>query len=76
MFSYFEWKPFLLGLLVGGVLLLFFKPAKPIIYKYPHPKTIERLIYRDVNGACYSYNVSEVDCDKNESSLKEYPLQG
>jgi hypothetical protein len=75
MFSYFEWKPFLIGIAVGGVLLLFFKPVKETIYKYPHPKTVEKLIYRDQNGACYKYSVSEVDCDKNEGTLKEYPLQ-
>ncbi len=75
MFSYFEWKPFFVGLLIGLLLLMFFKPAKEVIYKYPHPKTIAQLVYRDHNNACYSYSVNEVDCDKNEGTLKEYPLQ-
>ena len=75
MLSYFEWKPFFVGLLIGLLLLMFFKPAKEVIYKYPHPKTVEKLVYKDQNGACYKYSVSEVDCDKNESTLKEYPLQ-
>ena len=75
MFSYFEWKPFFVGLLIGLLLLMFFKPAKEVIYKYPHPKTIAQLVYKDHNNACYSYSVNEVDCDKNESTLKEYPLQ-
>lgn len=75
MFSYFEWMPFLIGIAFGGLLLLFFKPAKETIYKYPHPKTVEQLVYRDHNGTCYKYSVSEVDCDKNEATLKEYPLQ-
>lgn len=75
MFSYFEWKPFLVGLVFGALLLYFFKPAKVTLFKYPHPKTVEKLVYRDQNGACYKYTVNEVDCDKNESTLKEYPLQ-
>jgi hypothetical protein len=75
MFSYFEWKPFLIGLVLGVLLLIFFKPVKEVIYKYPHPKTIERLVYRDENKACYQYGVTEVDCDKNEATLKDYPLQ-
>ncbi len=75
MFSYFEWKPFFVGLLIGLLLLMFFKPAKEVIYKYPHPKTIAQLVYKDHNNACYSYSVSEVDCDKNEGTLKDYPLQ-
>jgi hypothetical protein len=75
MFAYFEWIPFFIGLAVGGLLLLFFKPPKDVIYKYPHPKTIEQLIYKDNNKACYKYNVQEVNCDKNEGTLTEYPLQ-
>lgn len=75
MFTYFEWKPFFIGLAVGALLLLFFKPAKETIYKYPHPKTVEQLVYRDNNKACYKYKVTEVECDANEASLKEYPLQ-
>ena len=75
MFSYFEWKPFFVGLFIGILLLIFFKPTKETLYKYPHPKTIAQLVYRDQNSACYSYSVAEVDCDKNEATLKEYPLQ-
>jgi hypothetical protein len=73
--SYFEWKPFFLGLAVGGLLIIFFKPQKDTIYKYPHPKTVEQLVYRDHNGSCYKYTIKEVGCDANESSLKDYPLQ-
>lgn len=75
MFAYFEFKPFLIGLAFGVLLLLFFRPPKETIYKYPHPKTVEQLVYRDNNNACYKYKVSEVDCDKNEGTLKDYPLQ-
>lgn len=75
MFSYFEWKPFFVGLFIGLLLLMFFKPAKEVFYKYPHPKTIQQLVYKDHNNVCYAYNVSEVDCDRNEGTLKDYPLQ-
>ena len=33
-------------------------------------------LYKDPNGACYRYKVEEVNCDKNEAKLKEYPLSG
>jgi hypothetical protein len=46
------------------------------IYKYPHPSTVDALVYRDPNGACYRYRVEEVSCDKNEKNIKEYPLSG
>ena len=75
MLSYFEWIPFFVGLVFGVLLVVFFRFEKEIIYKYPHPNTIQKLVYKDQNGACYKYNVNEVNCDENESTLKEYPLQ-
>jgi hypothetical protein len=76
MFSlpYFEWKPFFMGIAVGVLLIIFFRPVKDTVYKYPHPKTVEQLVYRDTNGACYKYSVKEVGCDANEGTLKDYPL--
>lgn len=75
MFDYFELKPFGLGLAVGFLLILFFRPQKDTIYKYPHPQTVEQLIYKDQNGSCYKYNVKEVSCDANEGTLTDYPIQ-
>ena len=75
MFDYFEWKPFLLGLLAGLVLIIFFRPQKDTIYKYPHPQTVQQLVYKDRNGSCYKYNVNEVNCDDNEGTLTDYPIQ-
>ena len=50
--------------------------AHETIYKYPHPTTVDALVYKDPNGACYRYKVEQVNCDKNEKNMKEYPLSG
>ena len=75
MFNYFEWKPFVFGLIAGLLLIIFFKPEKDTFYKYPHPQTVEKLVYKDRNGSCYKYNVNEVNCDDNEGTLTDYPIQ-
>ena len=75
MFDYFEWKPFFIGLFVGLLLIIFFRPQKDTIYKYPHPQTVQQLVYKDRNGSCYKYNVKEVNCDDNEGTLTDYPIQ-
>jgi hypothetical protein len=41
-----------------------FQTAERCVYRSPHPKTIEQLVYKDNNKACYKYNVHEVDCDE------------
>jgi len=53
-----------------------YKPQKQVIHQYPHPNDSQGKVYKDPNGTCYSYSVHEVDCDANEATLKEYPLQG
>jgi hypothetical protein len=50
------------------------KPEKDVVYKYPNPGDKEKLIYKDKNGVCYQYVAKKVDCDKNESKMKDFPL--
>ena len=77
IFGFFHMIPFLVGL-TSGILYISLggRGAHEVIYKYPHPTTVDALVYRDPNGACYRYKVEQVDCDKNEKKLKEYPLSG
>lgn len=75
MLNHFEILPFLIGLFVGVIGLLFIKDKSHVIYKYPHPSNVKDLVYRDPNGVCYTYKANLVDCDKNEGTLKPYPIQ-
>jgi hypothetical protein len=77
MFGFFHTIPFLVGL-SSGILYIALggRGAHEVIYKYPHPTTVNALVYKDPNGACYRYKVEQVNCDKNEKKLKEYPLSG
>jgi hypothetical protein len=76
MFKNFRILPFIIGLILGAGIFFFYTPSTPVVYQYPHPETGKDRVYKDKNGVCYSYTSEEVDCDKNEESLKDYPLQG
>jgi hypothetical protein len=76
LFDFFYLLPFSVGLTLGILYIAFGgRGAHEVIYKYPHPTTVDALVYKDPNGACYRYRVQEVNCDANEGKLKEYPLQ-
>ena len=75
MLSHFEILPFLIGFAVGIVGILCWKDKPRVIVKYPHPSNVKDLTYKDPNGVCYKYTSTEVNCDKNEATLKPYPLQ-
>lgn len=74
MLKHLKIYPFILGLIVGIIGILCINPEKNITYKYPTPENSDKLIYKDNNGICYRYKATEVNCDKNESKLKPFPL--
>ena len=53
MFSYFEWTPFLIGIAVGGLLLLFFKPIKEVFYR-----GTEQTVWK-INVTAFETNLSK-----------------
>ena len=74
MLKHIQIIPLIIGLLVGVVTVVMIKPQQNIVYKYPIPDTADKIIYKDKNGVCYKYKATKVDCDKNESRLKDFPI--
>jgi len=66
--------PLIVGLVIGVIAVLFIKPQMTVVYKYPTPDTAGKVVYKDKNGVCYKYSATKADCDKNESRLKDFPL--
>ena len=76
MLDQFRWFPFIIGIVCGALTFAFYKPSKQVIYEYPHPSNTAEKVFRDPSKMCYKYTHHEVNCDSNESTLKEYPIQG
>jgi hypothetical protein len=74
MLKHIKVIPFLAGLVIGIIAIMFINPEKTIVFKYPTPENCGKVTYKDKNGVCYKYSSKEVDCDKNESRLKDFPL--
>jgi hypothetical protein len=74
MLKHIRFIPLLIGIFIGIFGIYFIKPTKNVIYKYPTPDNSNNIVYKDKNDVCYKYIAKEVDCDKNESRLKDYPL--
>jgi hypothetical protein len=73
---HFKLIPLLAGLAAGALVAHFYKPEKQIIHQYPNPSDAPSKVFRDHNGTCYTYTTHEVNCDSNEGTLKDYPVQG
>lgn len=74
MLKHLRLIPLIIGLTIGIIIVFFIKPTKNVVHKYPTPENSDKLTYKDKNGVCYKYLAKEVDCDKNESRLKDFPL--
>ncbi len=74
MIKHLRLLPLIFGLIVGFIAVIMLKPQMNIIYKYPTPDTSGKITYKDKNSVCYKYKATQVDCDKNESRLKDFPL--
>ena len=74
MLKHIRLVPLIVGIIIGIIGIYFVKPEQSIIYKYPTPENSGKLIYKDKNGLCYKYTSKEVNCDANESRLKDYPI--
>jgi hypothetical protein len=76
MLGHFRLIPFICGIAVASAIFMVYKPEKQIIRQYPHPSSVAEKVFRDMNKACYKYSSHEVNCDSNEGTLKDYPIQG
>lgn len=65
--------PFILGLLIGLLVVYIFPPQRESVVKYPTPAAHD--IYKDKNGVCFRYDTQEVNCDQSEDKLRDFPLQ-
>lgn len=74
MIKHFKLYPFIFGIIIGLIGIYYIKPIENITYKYPNPDNAGKLTYKDKNGLCYKYIANEVNCDTNESRLKDYPI--
>ena len=76
MYTHFRIAPFIIGLVIGYIILIWYKSPPIVTYEYPHPSNTQDRVYKDPNGVCYSYTATEISCDDNEAQLKPYPIQG
>lgn len=75
MLGHFRIIPFIAGIIVGIIIFSNYKVEPLSILQYPHPDNIHERVYKDHNNVCYSYTAQEVNCNANEATLKQYPLQ-
>jgi hypothetical protein len=76
MWKHLKLLPFMLGLVLAGIAFIWLKPeSSDKVVKWPHPNNAGKVVYRDRNGLCYTFEAQITDCVKVKEKLKNYAFE-
>ena len=73
--NYISLPIFLISLAIGLFVVYIFGPEKKVVYVYPTPENVKKMLIRDKTGGCFKYESKEVDCPSNLESVFSPPVQ-
>jgi hypothetical protein len=75
MSKYIDLRLFLISLAVGVLLVYVYQPTPTIIYVYPTPDNVDKLLFKDKAENCFRFEANEVKCPTDASQISTVPVQ-
>jgi hypothetical protein len=66
---------FLISLSIGIFFVYIFGSDRKIIYVYPTPENIDKILYKDKANNCFTLESKEVKCPTDSSKITNIPIQ-
>ncbi len=66
---------FIISLAIGLFFVYITSPDPEIIYVYPNPDNISKILYKDKADVCHGFTSKEVACPAKNSLISKYPIQ-
>ncbi len=73
-FSIIDIKIFLFAFALGMFYVYILDDGKKV-YVYPSPDNIGKIQYQDKAGSCFKFEQSKLSCPKDESKIRQIPVQ-
>jgi hypothetical protein len=68
--------PLIAGIVAGIIIVFGLKPdTRERVVKWPHPNNTGKVVYRDRNGLCYTFEAQLADCEKVKDKLVPYSFE-
>tara|TARA_Y100000591_G_C21575188_1_gene565439 strand:+ start:79 stop:345 length:267 start_codon:yes stop_codon:yes gene_type:complete len=73
--KYIKLNVFLISFSIGIFYVYMVQPQKEVVYRFPNPDNVSKLVYKDNNDTCYKYKVEERNCSElNKNQIKSQPI--
>ena len=73
--DYISFPVFIISFLLGLLILYILGPKKKIIYVYPTPENVDKILFKDKANNCFHFNEMKVDCPTDISNIFSVPIQ-
>jgi len=75
MSKYIDLRIFLISLSFGILMVYLYQPTPTVIYVYPTPDNIDKVMFRDKADNCFKFQANEVNCPDDISQVNTIPIQ-
>lgn len=73
--KYIKIEYFIISFAIGILYVYLVQPKKEVVYRFPNPNNLDKLVYTDKNDNCYKYKVEEKNCTEvNKNDIKTQPI--
>ena len=75
LLNYISFPVFFISLVIGLFFTYIMGPDMKVIYIYPSPENVEKMLFKDKADNCFYFRPTEVKCPSNESEISQIPIQ-
>ena len=75
IFNYISFPIFLISFAIGIFFVYIWGPDKKIVYVYPTPENVDKILFKDNADNCFYFEQTETECPSNNSFLSKIPIQ-
>jgi len=73
--NYISVPVFLISFAIGLFFVYVLGPEKKIIYIYPTPENVDKVLFKDKANNCFYFEEEVVECPKDKSKISSIPIQ-